>query len=203
MLLTIATAVVAFIATNIDDILLLMLFFAQVNNSFRKRHIIVGHYLGFSAILIVSLLGLAGALVLPHSLIGLLGLIPIALGLYQLAHKPDDDDETLDVAHIQPKTGFLESLVSAHTLSVAGVSLANGADNISVYVPLFASHTVMDSVLITIIFLLLVGLWCYLGYRLVRFPSVARFLERNGERVVPYVFILLGIYILLDNTFFS
>ncbi len=200
MLLTIVTATIAFITTNIDDILLLMLFFAQVNLSFRKRHIIAGHYLGFGAIVLISLLGFAGALILPHNLIGLLGLIPIALGLYQLFHKRDDDDnETVDVTHIQPKAGFLGSLLSAHTLSVAGVTLANGADNISVYVPLFANHTLSDVVIIVVIFGLLVGIWLYAGYRLVRYPSIARFLERYGERLVPYVFIILGLYIVLES----
>lgn len=197
--LTIVTATIAFITTNIDDILLLMLFFAQVNLSFRKRHIVAGHYLGFSAIVGISLLGFAGALILPHNLIGLLGLIPIALGVYQLFRKHDDDDETLDVAHIQSKSGFLGSLLSAHTLSVAAVTLANGADNISVYVPLFANHTLSDVAIIILIFGLLVGIWLYAGYRLVRYPSVARLLDRYGERLVPYVFILLGLYIVLES----
>lgn len=199
MLLTIATAAIAFITTNIDDILLLMLFFGQVNSSFRKRHIVVGHYLGFGAIVLISLLGFAGTTILPPNLIRILGLIPIALGLYQLfrKHKDDDDDETPDVTQVQPNRGFIGSLLSAHTLSVAAVTLANGADNISVYVPLFANHRLADVLLINLVFGLLVAVWLYAGYRLVRYPAVARFLDRYGERLVPYVFILLGLYILL------
>jgi len=201
VLLTVITASIAFITTNIDDILLLMLFFAQVNLSFRKRHIVAGHYLGFSAIIAISLLGFAGALILPHSFIGLLGLIPIALGLYQLFRKndDDDDDEKVDVAYMKPVQGLFASLFSAHTLGVAGVTLANGADNISVYVPLFANHSLVDVVVINVVFGVLVGVWLYVGYRLVRYPSVARLLERYGERLVPYVFILLGLYILLES----
>ena len=200
IILTIAAAAIAFITTNIDDILLLMLFFAQVNSSFRKRHIVTGHYLGFIAIIAISLLGFAGALILPHTLIALLGLVPIALGIYQLFHKhDDDDDEHIDISTFQPAQGILASLLSAHTLSVAGVTLANGADNISVYVPLFANHSLRDVALIISIFLLLVAVWLYAGYRLVRYPAVSRLLERYGERLVPYVFIILGIYILLEG----
>ena len=198
IVLTIITATLAFVTTNIDDILLLMLFFAQVNQSFRKRHIVVGHYLGFIAIILISLLGFAGALILPRNLIGLLGLIPIALGVYQLFRKPDDD-ETVDISTLAGKPSLLGGILSAHTFSVAGVTLANGADNISVYVPLFANHTLTDVVIILVIFGLLVGVWLYAGYRLVRYPSIARFLERYGERLVPYVFILLGLYILLES----
>ncbi|MBA3872342.1 MAG: cadmium resistance transporter [Anaerolineae bacterium] len=199
MLLIIATAAIAFITTNIDDILLLMIFFGQVNASFRKRHIVVGHYLGFGLIVLISLLGFAGTTILPPNLIRFLGLIPIALGLYQLfrKHKDDDDDETPNVTQVQPNRGFIGSLLSVHTLSVAGVTLANGADNISVYVPLFANHSLPDVLLIIVIFGLLVGVWLYAGYRLVRYPAVARLLDRYGERLVPYVFILLGLYILL------
>lgn len=198
IVLTILTATIAFASTNIDDILLLMMFFARVNSDFRKRHIVTGHYLGFSIIVVISLLGYAGALILPHTIIGLLGLIPIALGLYQLFRKQDDDDEAVDISQVQPN----HSLLSAYTLSVAGVTLANGADNISVYVPLFANHNLPDVVLITVIFGLLIAVWLYAGYRLVRYPSVARFLERYGERLVPYVFILLGLYILFEAILF-
>jgi len=195
MLIIIATAAIAFTTTNIDDILLLMLFFGQVNASFRKRHIVAGHYLGFAAIVIISLLGFAGALILPPNLIRFLGLIPLALGLYHLFRKrrDDDDPEALDVFRVSTS----HSLLSTHTLRVAGVTLANGADNISVYVPLFASHSLTDVALIIVVFGLLVGVWLFAGYRLVRYPAVARFLERYGERLVPYVFILLGLYILL------
>jgi cadmium resistance protein CadD (predicted permease) len=38
----ISTGFTAFTATNLDDILILMLFFSQVNTIFRKRHIIAG-----------------------------------------------------------------------------------------------------------------------------------------------------------------
>lgn len=203
IIVTIAAAAIAFVTTNIDDILLLMLFFTQVNLSFRKRHIVAGHYLGFSAIVAISLLGFAGALIFPRNIVGLLGVVPIVLGIYQLFHKEntdDDDDDTINVTQAQPERGFIGSLISVHTLSVAGVTLANGADNVSVYVPLFASQHPSDVVLMIIVFLVMVGIWCYAGYRLVRYPSVARFLERYGERLVPYVFILLGIYILLEGS---
>jgi cadmium resistance transport/sequestration family protein len=200
VLLTAFTAAVAFITTNVDDILLLMLFFAQVNLSFRKRHVVSGQYLGFIIVLGISLLGFAGTLILPQNLVGLLGLIPIVIGVYQLVRKHDDDDDDVpDLSVAQSEGSVLAGLLSAHTFRVAGVTLANSADNVSVYVPLFASHNPTDVALIIAIFLVLVGVWCYAGYRLVRYPAIARFLERYGERLMPYVFILLGLYILLES----
>lgn len=202
ILLTIATAAIAFITTNIDDILLVMLYFSGVNAVFRKRHIIVGQYLGFGAIILISLLGFAGALILPESIIGLLGIIPIVIGVVKLFRKDDAEDATEEAgaaAHAQPATGLLASLISTHTLSVAGITLANGADNISVYVPLFASHSLADVGIIIAVFGVGVGVLCYAGYRLVRYPRVARLIDRYGERLVPYVFILLGLYIVLES----
>ncbi len=199
--LTVGTAIVAFITTNVDEILLLMLFFAQTNASFRKRHIVAEHYLGFFVIIAISLLGFAGALILPRSVVGLLGIVPILLGLYQLFRISPDTDDDVPTSGTATAHGLLTSILSAQTASVAAVTIANGADNISVYVPLFANHSLPDVAVMIFIFALLIGVWCYAGYRLVRYPLLARFLERYGERLVPYVFIVLGIFILLEGTF--
>ena len=45
-----AEGLIAFIATNIDDIIVLLLFFSQINANFRRRHIVIGQYLGFTTI---------------------------------------------------------------------------------------------------------------------------------------------------------
>ncbi|MBD0386411.1 MAG: cadmium resistance transporter, partial [Nostoc sp. C3-bin3] len=73
--------IIAFTATNIDDIIILLIFFSQVNVNFRPRHILLGKYLGFAAIVIASLPGFFGGLVVQREWIGLLGLLPIAIGL--------------------------------------------------------------------------------------------------------------------------
>jgi cadmium resistance transport/sequestration family protein len=202
MLLTIATAFIAFASTNLDDIVLLMIFFSQTNGNFRQRHVVAGQYLGIGILVVVSLLGFAGAAVLPPNLIRLLGLIPLAIGLYRLFRqytgKYDDPIES-EAVHVQPAHGWLGGLLNPYMLGVTGVTVANGADNISVYIPLFANQTLPDVLLTIIVFGILVAVWCYAGYRVARYPSVAHFLERYGERLVPYVFILLGLYILLEG----
>ena len=74
----------AFAATNIDDIIILMFFFSQVNANFRIRHIIIGQYLGFMALILLSLPGFFGGVIIPKTWIGLLGFVPIGIGLQQL-----------------------------------------------------------------------------------------------------------------------
>lgn len=93
LLTAIPKGITAFCATNLDDILILLLFFTQVNASFRRRQIIAGQYLGFGALVLASLPGFFGGLFFPRPWIGLLGLVPIFIGVSRLLN-PDDDEET-------------------------------------------------------------------------------------------------------------
>ncbi|MEZ4669302.1 MAG: cadmium resistance transporter [Anaerolineae bacterium] len=196
------TATLAFISTNIDDILLLVMWFAQPAATIRKRHIVAGQYLGFIATIAISLLGFAGVMVLPPAAVGLLGLLPIALGIRELLkqRRADNDDDDEQVFHPAARSRFY-GLISPQTYAIAAVTLANGADNVSLYVPLFASHRPADLAVIIVVFLLLMGLWCYIAYRLVRHPLLARLLARYGERLLPFVLIGLGVYIVWESVF--
>ena len=74
------TGISVFVATNIDDIVILTLFFSQPNQ-YLRRHIILGQYLGFTALIGASLVGYFGGLFVPKAWIGLLGFVPIAIGI--------------------------------------------------------------------------------------------------------------------------
>ena len=45
---------VAFAATNVDDVVLLAIFFARRDDRFGTRQIVAGQYLGFAFLLVVS-----------------------------------------------------------------------------------------------------------------------------------------------------
>lgn len=79
----VTAGVSTFAATNIDDIVILMLFFSQGNTRFRPWHIVLGQYIGFVAIIAASLPGFFGGMLLPKAWVGLLGLLPIIIGLRQ------------------------------------------------------------------------------------------------------------------------
>jgi cadmium resistance protein CadD (predicted permease) len=85
------TAIAAFAATNFDDIIVLMVFFANVNANLRRRHIVVGQYLGFTALLLLSLPGLLGGWLVPEQWLALLGLLPIGFGVAQLLQQDEAD----------------------------------------------------------------------------------------------------------------
>ncbi len=203
----IITGTTSFAATNIDDIVILMLFYAQVNVTFRKRHIVAGQYLGFTALIIASLPGFFGGLIVPRVWIGLLGLLPIAIGTKELVSRQDDADAEVQTittdfeqsSSSQTAVAILASVLNPQTYRVAAVTVANGGDNIGIYVPLFASSNLPSLGVILSVFFLLVGVWCYVAYRLTSLPAVANVLTRYGRALVPFVLIGLGIFILLDS----
>lgn len=198
-----ATAIVAgftsFAATNIDDIIILMLFFAQVNSSFRPKHIVSGQYLGFTVLIVASLPGFFGGLIVPKAWIGLLGLLPIAIGITHLVNREDEEKQVQEVPAGANRTHAIASLFAPQTYQVAAVTFANGGDNIGIYVPLFASSDLASLGIILSVFFLLIGVWCYIAYRLTRQPAVASVLTRYAKAIVPFVLIGLGIYILIES----
>ncbi|MDF5710611.1 MAG: cadmium resistance transporter [Nostoc sp. S4] len=195
----ISTGAITFIATNIDDIVILLLFFSQINSTFRSWHIVTGQFLGFTVLLILSLSGLFGGLVLSKSWIGLLGLLPIAIGISSLVNQEEDSLEEVLPETQQSQGTIITNLLSPQTYSVAAVTVANGSDNISVYVPLFASSN-LESFVITIgLFFLLLGIWCYIAYRLTNYKIIASVLTRYGSNLVPFILIGLGAFIILKS----
>lgn len=191
----------SFAATNVDDILVLVVFFSQVGGSFRVRHVVVGQYLGFAALLGVSFLGFAGSLVVPRPLIGLLGLVPVAIGLHKLATRGREGERVkVNAAADEKLAGFSwGNVFPPQTYKVAAVTIANGGDNVGVYIPLFAASGLAGMLVILTVFLVLIGVWCLAGYALARQPAVAAAMSRYGHIVVPFVLIGLGLFILLES----
>lgn len=198
LLTAISTGLTAFTATNLDDILILLLFFSQVNAVFRRRHIVFGQFLGFTVLVLASLPGFFGRLIFPPDWIGMLGLLPIAIGLSRLLN-PETDDSEAEAELEQSEKSFFSSFLSPQTYSVAAVTVANGGDNIGIYVPLFASNTLESLAVILAVFFAMVGVWCYAAYRLIQMRAIADTLTRYGNQLVPFVLIGLGMAILVKS----
>lgn len=204
---TILIGLVAFITTNIDTLLLLLLLFSQAN--IKKRHIVIGHFLGSIVIILVSILGFFGKFLVPLAWIGFLGVVPIILGIRGISElfrkqKPERQAEVaLDKPLPPGRSSFarvvLEPLLNLETYRVTIMTIGNGSDNISTYAPLFASESFIRVIVLVSLFLLLIGIWCYLGYALSRFPAIVYTIEHYGSILLPFAFILLGFFILLQS----
>ena len=202
----IIAGVTSFAATNIDDIVILMLFFAQVNANFRPRHIVVGQYLGFTALIVASLPGFFGGLIVPKAIIGLLGFVPIAIGIKHLVSRGSQENDVQAVSGefspSQPNSSVLSKLANLFNpqiFNVAAVTIANGGDNIGIYLPLFASSELRSLVVILVVFFLSIAVWCYVAYRLTSQKAIANILTRYTQAIVPFILIGLGIFILIES----
>ena len=145
-LAAVALAAVAFAATNVDDLFVLAAFSADP--SLRKRHVIAGQFLGIGALIAASLLCALAAVVVPAQWLGLLGLLPIVIGVRRLLAAWRE----IDVEPPRP--------ARRAALSVAAVTIANGGDNLAVYVPLFATQPGAAWPLIVAVFAVLTAVWC-------------------------------------------
>lgn len=182
--------VAAFIATNIDDIFILMIFFST--HRFHVYDIVLGQYLGIGSLIAITALGSILALVIPLYVIGLMGLVPIAIGIIRLVRIRNSD--VAPEALIESKRNYFSFL------TVAAVTFSNGGDNIGVYTPLFAKYNGFGEVtILVIIFMLMTGLWCLVGYYLVNHPLISNRVRKTGHIILPFVLIGLGIYILVDS----
>lgn len=189
MLKTVLLSAMSYVGTNIDDILVDTLFFAATNSPKDTRRIVIGKYLGVGLLVVLSLLGAFGLQLLPERYLGLLGLVPLAMGIKAIADLLRGDGEEAENTHIR---GNL-------TLTVMLVTLANGGDNLGVYIPLFAGFSVGEAAVMLATFFCMVAAFCFLGKKIAELPPLRRFLTKHRKAVVPVVYLALGAYILLDS----
>ncbi|MBD2561546.1 MULTISPECIES: cadmium resistance transporter [Nostoc] len=204
---TLFIAISVAFATTFDDNLYLTAFFGKVNHSFRPKHIIIGEFVGFTTLVTASLPGFFGGLVLPEAWIGLLGILPIIIGISHLMSR-EAEEETLQAVSVnftnpakpkRHKKSLLATLKDRQTYRVSAVTIANGGNNIGIYVPLFASSNFPSLAVILCVCYLAIGMWCFVSYNLTRNPVMASVMTRYGRKVFPFVLIYLGLSIMFKS----
>lgn len=209
MISVIITAFISFISTNIDNIFILMVLFAQINESMQKRHIILGQYIGTMVLFIVSVLGAYGLNLVPPQYTGLLGLVPILLGIKEwIKYREEkrliakEDEEDVVVKEVRGKSK-LSKLIHPAIVNVFLITIASGADNIGIYIPVFVRLNVLELIITLIIFLLLLALWCFAGERLTNFPVIKKTIQKYKNIGLPFVYIMIGVIILTSSDVFT
>ncbi|MGW4464483.1 cadmium resistance transporter [Micromonospora sp. NPDC004704] len=188
---TLLTAVGVFAGTNVDDIIVLTVLFLSARASGLPRvwQVWAGQYAGIGVLVAVSAVAALGLTIVPDEWVGLLGLLPFALGVRGLivAIRARGQDEAPGAA------------VATGLVSVAGVTIANGADNISVYTPLFRTVGLTDSLVSVAVFAALTAVWCLVGSWLGSHRQVIAIVRRYGHWIVPGVFMLIGAVIVIES----
>jgi cadmium resistance protein CadD (predicted permease) len=178
---TAVAAAAVFAGTNVDDLVVLTVLFLSARATGRPRRweIWAGQYAGVGALVLVSGAAAAGLSVVPDRWVGLLGLVPLALGIRGLLRR-----------------GQSRTPVATGLFAIVGVTIANGADNISVYTPLFRTIGVTRGLISIAVFAVGVAAWCLAGSWLGSHKKVIAVVRRHGHWIVPVVFVLLGTVIL-------
>jgi len=188
-MLEVLVAVTTFIATNIDEMFILVAFFAEPR--MRAYDIVLGLYLGIGALVVVSIaLGLF-ALFIPAAYVGFLGLVPIALGVKELL---DNDSDDLEESPDRPGRSAV--------LTVTAVTIANGGDNLAIYTLLFSTRSGTALLFMIAVFAVMTGVWCAFAHWLVHHRTIGIPIRRYGQRVLPWVLIGLGVWIMADAGLF-
>jgi cadmium resistance protein CadD (predicted permease) len=193
---TVGAAAGVFAGTNVDDLIVLTVLFlsARANGVPREWRIWAGQYTGIAALVAISASAALGLTILPDRWVGLLGLVPIALGVRGLV--------SAIRSRSSPSAGEEAPVVASGLWSVAAVTIANGADNIAVYTPMFRTIGLAASLVTVAVFAVLVAAWCAAGSWLGSHARVVEVVRRYGHWLVPGVFILIGTVILLESSLF-
>ncbi len=186
------TATIAFIGTNLDDFAVLTLLFFQGPKLWKQT--IAGQYLGFAVLVLLSLPGFWLGQLSLKPWIGLLGLLPIALGVraWLLRHENEDDNA------VDPKLGRsrFTKFLSPHIALVASLTIANGGDNIAIYTALFSGMKPQTLTITLLVWSLWILLWCAIARYVAGHRRIQTTIARYQTVLVPIVLITLGLYII-------
>ena len=192
-----------FVSTNIDDIFLLIIFFSNVLR-YPSYQIVIGQYVGISLLVTISIIFSLVSLVIPSFLVGLMGFVPIIIGIKKLIEKHNKEKlMRIDSTNTNSFKNINQNKSSTSLLSfvsVAAVTISNGGDNLGIYTPLFAVYNSIDNIIIFVaIFMIMTALWCSIGFYLVNHSFLANRIQRIGHIILPFVLIGLGLYIIIDH----
>jgi cadmium resistance protein CadD (predicted permease) len=183
-------SIVLFAGTHVDDLLLLLSFFAD--QTVPRSAIVAGQYIGVTLLLLGGLLLSQIAVILPANYLRVLGVVPLALGLAKLF-------SLLRSQWASASEPPPPSTHGRHMFGVAALTLSSGGDNLGVYLPFFATHPLRAQFVIIMVFLVMTAVWCLIARWLASHRLLQPFVRTWGARLLPIVLILLGLHILFPT----
>lgn len=197
MIQNIVTSIILYSGIAVDLLIILMLFFAKRKSRKDIINIYLGQFLGSVSLIFLSLLFAFVLNYIPSKeILGLLGLIPIFLGLKVLL-LGDSDGEAIAKDGLRKDNKNLIFLVAMITFASCG------ADNIGVFVPYFTTLNLANLIVTLLTFLVMIYLLVFSAQKLAQVPSVGETLEKYSRWFIAVVYLGLGMYILIENNSFD
>ncbi|MBG6135724.1 cadmium resistance transporter [Longispora fulva] len=186
---TVGAAIGMFAGTNTDDLIVLTVLFLSARAAGRPKvwQIWVGQYTGVGVLVAASVVAALGLTIVPDGWVGLLGLVPLGLGVRGV------------ITAIRARAEAEPASIARGLAAVVGVTVANGADNISVYTPVFRTIGAASTGATIAVFAVGVAAWCLAGSWLGSHKKVIAVVERYGHWIVPVVFIGIGSVIVAES----
>lgn len=193
---TIISAIGVYISTSIDYLIALIILFAQLSQNKQKWHIYAGQYLGTGLLVGVSLVAAYVVNFVPKAwMVGLLGLIPIYLGIrFAIVGEGEEEEEEEEIIE-----RLEQSKATQLFWTVTLLTIASGGDNLGIYIPYFASLDWAQTLVALLVFAIGVIIFCELSRVLSSIPLISETIEKYERIIVPLVFIPLGLYIMYES----
>lgn len=192
---TIISAIGVYISTSIDYLIILIILFAQLSQNKQKWHIYAGQYLGTGLLVGASLVAAYVVNFVPEAwMVGLLGLIPIYLGIrFAIVGEGEEEEEEEIIERLE------QSKANQLFWTVTLLTIASGGDNLGIYIPYFASLDWSKTLVALLVFVIGIIIFCEISRVLSSISLIFETIEKYERIIVPLVFILLGLYIMYEN----
>ncbi len=177
----------AFVATNLDNFILLVALLARYRN--HTSNVIAGYFAGMLILGFVSLWIGKAANIVPVEYLGRLGFVPISIGTVELiqslrgkAKVTTAKEKSIDGV----QKVFITTLIS---------QLGNGADTIVIFGILFIDSMPSADMLTILTLAAMAVIFVLVGTYAVRHPALSEWIDRYAYRAMPFVLIIVGVYI--------
>jgi cadmium resistance protein CadD (predicted permease) len=190
LLSIILIAAAAFAACNIGEMFILMNFY--LDRRFSTAEVVTGQYISAALLVALCLVIAFGLAAVSPAWLHWLGVLPIFIGIRNLMRA-----KTLLREELQEEERTVRRM-GVNLLSVTAVTFADGSDNVGVFAPLFAHQSAAQNTVSVLVFLVLIGMWCYVAHYLLHHKKLGRHIRRWGVYIAPIALILIGLYILFQ-----
>jgi cadmium resistance protein CadD (predicted permease) len=180
----VGVAAAAFVGTNVDNCIVTMAMVAGAPVH-RARRIAAGQVAGFVAVVLVSAAAAALLIEFSTAAVGLLGLIPLAIGLHGL----------LQLWRKRPGK-VADRAVGRGFAAAALVTIAASGDNLAVYIPLFRVGGASRVATIAVVFAVGEVVLTWLVLTGGRHPKARQAMARFGAVAVPILLCGLGVLVM-------
>lgn len=195
MVSSIISALFTYLVTSIDELPILFMLYTKKSNRGKARIITETYYVGTFILVGIGVIGAFGlGLFIPKNILGLIGLVPIVMGIKAFIKGDVDEEEEAEEA------------MSKHTslrLQILAITIGLGVDDLAVYVPLFTTLSGAEFIVMTFVFAIATGILCYLSYRLTSIKPITGLIEKYERPIVGTTFIAVGLFIMYESGTFA